>query len=331
MSQPAADAVLDPGIVDQAILWYVQSLSGMQTARERSAFEQWLGAHPDHALAWGQLQSMGGELRGSTAHIAAPLSRATLSRLGKHGRGRRDALKVVAGLGVGGGSLWLGHGLLQQQGMLADYRSATGERRDIRLADGTLLQLNTGSAVDVRFDAHSRLIQLHSGEIQVTTAADPAGRPLMVACRDGLLVPRGTRFTVRQEADATLLAVSEGAVEIRPLGGQAMRLVPAGEQSRFGRDGIAPNQPLDEATQAWTEGMLTAERRRLDDFIAELNRYHTGRLRCAPEVAELRVTGAWPLQGEQPAEAILASLERSLPIRIDRFTRYWVTVQPGKR
>ncbi|WP_102299652.1 FecR domain-containing protein [Janthinobacterium sp. AD80] len=35
--------------------------------------------------------------------------------------------------------------------MRADYRTATGERRDVALADGSVLSLNTGSAVNVRF------------------------------------------------------------------------------------------------------------------------------------------------------------------------------------
>jgi transmembrane sensor len=49
------------------------------------------------------------------------------------------------------------------QGWAADYRSAVGQRRDVTLADGTQLILNTDSAIDVRFDANERFIRLYRG------------------------------------------------------------------------------------------------------------------------------------------------------------------------
>src|SRR5690606_13701509 len=103
-------------------------------------------------------------------------------------------------------------------------------------------------------------------------------------------------------------------------------LVLAAQQAYFTRDYIAPPGALDEASQAWIDGIFVAEGTRLVDFLAELNRYRHGKLSCTAEVANLQITGAWPLDGPDATERILDSLERRLPVRVKRYTRLWVKV-----
>lgn len=327
---PAQDgAPIEPGIVDAAIAWYVRQASGLMGGDEQAALARWLAEHPDHARAWQRLQRMGGQLHGGALHLPphlpAHLTRSVLGRLPD--LERRKALRLLSWAAVGGTGLYLGRDLLGDAAFPADYRTATGERREIRLADGTVLQLNTGSAVDVQFDTTGRRIRLRRGEIHVITAKDPVGRPLWVEARDGRLVPVGTRFTVSQRADNTLLGVSEGAVDVLRGSGSEAQRVAAGQQLLFGSDGAGDMQALDESRQAWTGGMLSAENRRLDDLLAELGRHRAGYLGCTPEAGELRITGTWPLRGDDPTEAVLASLERRLPVRVQRMTRYWVKVE----
>ena len=52
-------------------------------------------------------------------------------------------------------------------------------------------------------------------------------------------------------------------------------------------------------------------------------RYRPGLLRCAPEVAELKVSGTYQLAD---TGQILQLLTRSLPVRVDYRTRYWVSI-----
>jgi transmembrane sensor len=54
-----------------------------------------------------------------------------------------------------------------------------------------------------------------------------------------------------------------------------------------------------------------------------LARYRSGVLRCDPQVADLLLTGSYPLDD---SERVLSLLEDSLPVSIVRRTRYWVTV-----
>lgn len=337
---PADDgAPLPERMVQEAVQWYVRLASGQQTQEDMAGFTRWHTAHPGHARAWERLLGMQGMLVASTRHGVAPeVARTALARAARL-QARRRAMKALAWGGVASAAALVAleeQAALRQQWhlTLADERTAVGERRRLALPDGTQLLLNTGTAVDIRLGAHERRVVLHRGEIQVATARDPAGRPFIVATRDGTLTPVGTRFTVlRDEAlrtGATRLAVSEGAVQVRAAARPAdeVVLVPAGRQLWFTSGQVEAPEALRDTALSWTEGTLTAEGTPLADFIAELDRYRPGRLRCAPEVAGLRITGAWPLEGGDPTERVLASLERTLPVRVHRLTRYWVTVAP---
>lgn len=336
---PDDGVVLDARIVEQAVAWYVRRASGLPLPEADAAFMAWHAAHPDHARAWQRLQSMGGLLRGSTDRVPAPLARAALAQA--QGVPRRRLLKTLAWAGIGGSALYLVQDEVpwrsQLARALADTRTATGERRDLVLADGTRLLLNTATAVDIRFDAQRRLIVLQAGEIRVVTAHDPPGRPFMVSTRDGTLTPVGTRFTVRRDEvlddaqGSTRLAVEQGAVQIRVASAASTEpvLVRAGEQARFTRGAVDARAPLDEAAQSWTDGKLSAERMRLADLLIELGRYRPGRLSCDSAVADLRVTGVWSLADVEATDRVLASLEKTLPVKVSRFTRYWVSVGPA--
>ncbi len=323
-------------IVEQAVAWYVQLASGIETAQDRADFARWRDAHPDHALAWARLQSMGQRLQASKGRVAPVVTQATLTRLAFLSN-RRQALKRLMWIGVGGTSLYLAQEQVPWRSQLAvalsDVKTSTGERRNLTLSDETQLYLNTATAVDVRFDARERRIVLRSGEIMIATGKDPAGRPFVVATADGELVPVGTRFTVRRDTDAsgplfTQLTVTEGAVEVRPEDAQAdgLMLVRAGQQVSFTREAVGAPVPVQAERLTWINGTFAAESMRLDEFLSELGRYRSGRLRCAPEIAGLRITGTWPLDGPDATERILDSLERRLPVKVSRFTRYWITV-----
>lgn len=326
---------LPEAVVEQAIAWYVRLSSEPRAEGDDAEFACWRDAHPDHARAWKRMQHIGGRLRGSAVQVPAPLARDALDRAGKL-RGRRQAL--IRGLlvaGTGGAALHLAQRQLPWRAhvdaVLADARTATGQRSRLVLDDGTRLLLNTATAVDIRYTPGERRIVLHHGEILVATAPDAAGRPFAVATADGLLRPVGTRFAVRRdEGGGSSVAVVEGAVDVYPAAsGKPVRLA-AGQQTRLIPDRSLPPSALDESRLAWSDGFIAAEGMRLADFLADLGRYRPGRLRCADDVAGLRLTGSWLLDGPDPADPtghILASLEQYLPVRIRRLTRYWVSVE----
>ena len=119
------------------------------------------------------------------------------------------------------------------------------------------------------------------------------------------------------------MQVLEGTVEIAPRDGDAPLRLRAGQKAVFSRSLVEASAPVDPIDTAWLRGLLVAERMRLADFITELGRYRSGVLRCDPSVADLVISGVYPLDD---SDAILQSVAQALPVRIRATTRYWVTV-----
>jgi transmembrane sensor len=210
--------------------------------------------------------------------------------------------------------------------LMADQRTGTGERRRMRLDDGTQLQLNTATAVDIRYSESLREVRLLQGEIFIETARDERARPFVVHTAEGSIRALGTRFVVRREADLTQVSVQQHAVEVRSANvpDTAVR-VDAGQQVNFRRDAIEPLQRANPQADAWTRDMLVVNDWRLSEFIRELQRYRTGHLGCDPAVSALRISGAFHLGS---TDTILENLTSTLPVRIRRFSRFWTSVEP---
>ena len=245
-------------------------------------------------------------------------------------RRRRAVLRALALVPMAGMAGWLGARTLPWQGWTAAERTGVGERREIVLADGSSVWLNTATALDVAFDGPLRRLVLYRGEVLVSTGhRDPAEmRPLVVDVPQARLTARGTRFAVRHAAgDRVLLTVFEGAVEACPAAGPGgARTLSAGQQAWIHADGVDAPHAARGSDADWTRGMLVADGLRLADFLAELSRYRAGYLGCAPEVAELRIVGAFPLAD---TDRVLDALQVTLPVKIHKPLPWWVSVGPG--
>ncbi len=296
-------------VAEQAVHWLVEMQQGPLNPRQQQAWQQWHDGHSEHQRAWEHIQRVNQRLRG----LSSPLAHAALNAP-KSGS-RRQALKLLLILGAGSAVTW---GMREHNPLtplLADYRSPIGQRRKVALGDGSQIQLNTATAVDVRADG---LIRLLEGEILLTAAW-----AFEVRTAQGVLKTQGARLNVRQFADRTQVAVFEGRVELTPDGGSPL-LLQSARQLSFGERGLSHPQPLDANSGAWAEGMLVAAHMRLGDFLDELGRYRRGQINCDAKVADLLISGTYPLDD---SERILELLEISLPVRVKRFTRYWVTVE----
>lgn len=320
---PSAAAPSDDVLLRQAADWALTLQYDSPDTGQREAFERWRCLSPAHEAAWARAQAV----FDTFGQVPGDLGKEALRRL-DHPATRRRHLRLLTALLVAAPAGWLAWRLAPWQAWTADVATATGERKAIDLPDGSRLVLNSASVVDIAFTAAERRIRLVAGEILVTTHTDPrpAPRPFLVDTPHGSVQALGTRFSVRHlEAQGiSRVAVFESAVEIRPLAGPA-RTLRAGEQADFGPDGVLGQPaPVDGSAALWEQGMLLAQDMRLGDVITELARHRVGVLRCAPEVAELRLSGAISLAD---TDAGLAMLEKTLPVRLQYRTRYWVVVQ----
>ncbi|MGO3569200.1 MAG: ferric citrate uptake sigma factor regulator FecR [Serratia grimesii] len=300
--------------------WFALLCDEHVTERQRQQWQTWHQQHDDHRWAWQRVEALQSQLQG----VPGKFSYRTLDQADRHSTlDRRTLLKsLLLLLGVGGS--WIGYQSPLGRELRADYRTATGEIKPIILSDGSQLVLNTASAVDVHYTTEKRLILLHTGEISLITGRDP--RPLWVESQQGAMHALGTHFLVRESEGHTQLAVLEHAVEAQlaqyP---QEKRRVNAGEKISFSATAFNPQQAMDTGDD-WTRGVLNASQWRLDQVITELARYRHGRLECDPAVADLRVSGSFPLR--DPDRALLL-LSQTLPIRVQSFTRYWVKIVPA--
>ncbi|MDH4553732.1 FecR family protein [Pseudomonas sp. BN417] len=318
MSAPGKAAAPDEQVVRQAIHWMVR-LRGNGDAELQGACEHWRGLSADHELAWQRVQQLEREL--GVGLKAMPGASAVLDNARAKLR-RRQALKLLSGAAVTGTALWLTRDITPWERLTANLATATGECRSLDLADGTRLQVNTDSAVDIRFGAQQRLLDLRRGEILVSGPAQ--GLPLRVRTDHGLLEARASRFVLRQGKGASRVSVLQGSVALSPASGLSRQMAEAGQSFDLSRTGILAVPQLDMEAGAWAEGLIVTRDMRLADFLAEVSRYRNGRLACAESIRDLRLSGVFRLDD---TDKLLALLPRTLPVQLNYRTRWWVTVE----
>ncbi len=326
LAEPAALGAIAEEVQQQAAEWLTVLMSDEASEAEHAAWQRWRGADPEHERAWQHIDAVSRRFNGLHRSAAAQALAGTQQQAVN---GKRRQLLAWLGVAAGGGMLAAQTGTWDGvRALRADYRTATGERREVVLDDGSVLSLNTGSAVNVRFDDKRRLIELLAGEILVSSGHGAgSAAPLVVATREGLVRALGTRFVVRQQDGVSTVEVFESAVEIRPRdSADAPLLLAAGRGVAFSRH--APDAPhaIDAYADAWSRGQLIVDDVTLGDFLADLARYRPGVIDCAPAVAQLRLSGVFPLADTQ---RILNMLPNSLPVQVRSRTRYWVTVEPA--
>ncbi|MBO9356062.1 DUF4880 domain-containing protein [Bordetella petrii] len=321
----ASNNTISATVARKAAEWFLLMRSGRASPADEARLDAWREADIAHELAWQRARQLGDMLE----HLPKSMA---LQILGRPARmERRTAIKTLAAILIAPPAVWLAWRTLPAIGWLADYHTATGEVREVRLADGTRVTLNTASAIDVAYGATERLIRLRAGEILVETAQDVVRREdlnhraLVVETRHGRLVPLGTRFLVKErDAQRSHVAVFAGAVEIHPRLAHHRATLFAGEQTDFSDQETANPGAVTVEAEDWTRGVLRVRNMPLAEFLAELERYRPGVVRCDPAVADLRISGAFQLRD---TGAVLDSLARALPVVIRYRTRYWVTVE----
>lgn len=315
---------VNPRVRDMAIDWMVRMQSGLMSAADHLALQQWRQASTDHEYAWQRVSSLPLLLQPGASLLSDPAARRALESAGVDPQRRRQVLKCLMAISLLGGVCWQGAESMLVRSALASYRTATGERRQWRLADGTLLWLNTASAANVDGRTDHSQVQLIEGELALNAGAESGS--LQLVTPDAVLHARGANLLVRHDRQGTQVTVLRGLVQVSSRHNRGPLLLEAGWRTRVDAQGIHPASLTDGfLAQAWLRGILPAERMRLDALLAELSRYRPGVLRCSQQVAALRVTGSFELDD---TDAALALVAHALPVRIERRTRFWVTVVP---
>ncbi|MGX7707743.1 FecR family protein [Methylobacterium sp. Gmos1] len=306
------DPVEEDPIEAQAAAWVVRLSSSDATEADRAAFAAWLAADPAHAAAHAEMAAFWHRL----GHVPDARQRRTKGAA-------RGTAKGPAGLAA---VLVLGGALAWQAGLAdwlrADLWSGVGAITHATLDDGSRVDLNTGTAIALRFTEVERRVELLRGEAVFDVARDP-GRPFVVEGGGVSVRAVGTVFVVRADGAGRPVGVSEGRVDVAIA--DRHLAVSAGE-AVIAPDGAAASvvkADIGRAT-AWRDGRLTVSGEPLSDVLATLGRYRRGRiLLLDARAGARRVTGAFDLRDTDEAlEAIAASLS----LRVTRVTPLLVLV-----
>ncbi|CAK7258116.1 MULTISPECIES: FecR family protein [unclassified Shinella] len=294
------DPDTDP-IYHEALEWLVRMKDDKANAEDRHAFTVWLAASPAHAAAferasrlWDRFDIVKPEY--DRMRASDGLSRRTLMLGGF----------AVLALGSGGY-------VLTRPGFFADHTTDIAERRTLQLADGSVVELGSYSALSVQFDDRQRRVALHRGEAFFQVAPDP-GRPFTVNAGPGTTQALGTAFDIKLVDDAVVVSVTEHAVTVA-LDAVRTATVDEGWQVRYSANGIDEPQVVDrEQVTAWRKDRIIFEDVPLRRVLRELERYRRGRILLMDDsIGDMPVTAIFETR---QAEQALQTIAETLPIRV---------------
>ena len=297
---------------EQAAAWFARVQDAPRDAGLQAQLQAWLEADRQHRDEYEQLarlwQAADFIPRQRLEALARPAPVPQLPRRRLVRMALAATLGAVAvGLGWGG---WQ-YQQLNHQGRL---QTAFNERRQVELPDGSYLELNGSSHVQVAFSAGQRHVRLMAGEVMFTVAHD-SGRPFVVDTAQGRVTVTGTRFDVRQDSASTRVAVEQGSVRVQGKGASLAQLT-AGQGSHVDAQGqvAAPYAVNAAALTAWRQGKLVFDNATLAEVVAEVSRYRSQPLRVAPgKIAQLRLSSTFRTDD---IDALLRALPSILPVAI---------------
>jgi transmembrane sensor len=228
------------------------------------------------------------------------------------GQRRLWPLAAAASLAV----LAIGIALWQRGGTdVQDFSTAVGEQRVVKLADQSVVTLNTGSSLRVSYSRGLRRVDLLRGEVLFAVTKNPA-RPFEVHALQGVTTAVGTEFDVRLGTGAATVSVLEGAVTVAA--GSGSTPVAAGEVVDYGADGrvSAPRAANVTQIRGWLTQRIVFSDEPLAEALEDYNRYSTSPIVLAdPALGSRHINGVFRIGDEQ---AFLGALEQGLQLKATR-------------
>ena len=332
-------------ITQRAAEWFVAHRAGTLDEGARAAFFSWLKTSPVHVEEYMRITAVE---RALTAVADNP--EVVLEDLLEQARADREVtvldsgfrtsdpprppaanrrwflLAIAMGLSVaiacwlGGSGVTLGHVASKT------YATTHGIQSTWRLDDGSVLHLNSDSAVTVRYSARVRRLDLDRGQALFEVAMD-ARRPFRVAAGQIELLALGTEFDVYRQGHTTAVTVIEGVVSVAD---QESTLKPSSElqphrlrvehgQQALIEDGVIPvtSSPANiRAAEAWMQRQIVFDRRPLGQVAAEFNRYIHTPFSIDGALQRLPVSGMFHTDDPESFADFLASLEGVKVVRL---------------
>jgi transmembrane sensor len=301
-SRPTNDSSVDP---DSAAAAWLAKLQG--GSADRRGLDAWLAQSAANREAWVRVRRLwsGFAQVEDDPAVAALRREARLAMLTARPRlidqpWLRGAVAASAAVVLLGGALggwfWLSPAARPTASPAQTFTTAVGQRASYRLADGSIVTLNTDSRVEVGGWGRERPVRLARGQAYFQVAKD-ARRPFIVSAGQDRVTAVGTAFDVRVDSERLAVTLVEGRVRIvgpTPHGERTVEMT-AGSQLVADAQTNWQVSEVDTAQAAsWLRGQLVFDGQPLSAVVTEMNRFSTRKLRVAdPALARTPISGVF--------------------------------------
>ncbi|MEJ7935160.1 FecR domain-containing protein [Sphingobium sp. AN558] len=275
---------------------------------------RWIEADPRHAVAFARAEAAWeatDRLKSGAAKITLPPLAAIISEIDQRRLSRN--IMIAAAISV---LLFIVAAIVTVRTFTGvdRYETQIGEIRDIALADGSTMHLNSDSEAEVRFTDNGRRVRIMKGEANFEVAHDKS-RPFDVEARSAVIRAVGTAFNVRMRPSLVELTVTQGTVSVRS-GDIAQQKVSAGNGAVIRPRAVALTRlgpRLIDQRIAWRAQMVELDGETIAQAADEFNRYRSTPILIGDNrVSSLRVGGRFRTSD---SKEFLTALQLSLPVR----------------
>jgi transmembrane sensor len=303
-------------VEQEAHAWVRRLISGEASAADGAALRKWCAQSPDHAAAFSKASQLWNAF-GAAGQMLRADEKSTRGSRRIAGAGilaSRRAVMVGAVAASAAGlmivrpplSLWPSLSELD-----ADYRTGTGERRQIAVMEGVSVQMDSRTSISFARGGQADGIELIAGQASFSLSRFGA-KKFSVLARGGETFTSEANFDVRLKRTGVCVTCLSNSLEVEYQGRRAVLL--AGQQIAYGDEGLAAPVTIDPAVvSAWQRGLIICNMTPLADVIEELNRYRSGRIvLLGSELGRTPVTGRFAI--DQPDQT-LTQIERAFRVR----------------
>ncbi|MEC5397570.1 FecR family protein [Uliginosibacterium sp. H1] len=327
-SLPAAQEtdidITDADVDATAAGWWLRQQAADFGPLDAQALADWLEASTAHLAAWDAMQRTATALEsipaadaariGAMARALTPSPSAATRTSALRRVGIAAAMATVVAMVAWGGAIYFNALPLHS----AEYVTARGAFDTLTLPDGSSLELDTASQVQVRYFRSRRELRLIEGQAYLQVSHAPE-RPMHVDAGALRATVVGTRFHVRHVGGAASVVVDEGCVKVSvrdahgaSAAGTPVHILKAGQAVALRPDGSLTTQAATAAD--WRAKRLSFDNAPLGDALAEFARYgDSGFVVHDPKVAAMRVSGSFRVDA---VDEFAQALPLILPVRL---------------
>ncbi len=330
----------DPHTIEaEAATWIARLDRGGLSEEELVAVREWIGRSPEHYASISRLADIWSDLDGLSEILDGVKPRTPIREVRRGQQLNIWSRPAMAGvfavlimavvIGVFFSSNIYRLDTTQESTWQASYLTAIGKQQTVTLRDGSRVQLNTDTAIDIDFDDRHRKVRLVKGEALFEIIHNQS-RPFLVYVGTNVIRAVGTSFVVKLIGDEIEVTIKEGRVELKSLDDDtqsrlkteltiASAVFDAGQTVKLNKEIQTLQEIVTEEIDrklAWRDGLIIFSGEQLDQVVEEISRYTPVKIVITdPELNMLRIGGRFKI-GE--TDAMLEVLETGFGVNVNR-------------